>query len=229
MRLGKALIGGVIGGAISIAVIAAYAYYQNVVPPDWFALIAGVVTGLGVRLLGKSDKPGPSYACGAIAAFLTLAAFYGGNAVSKDLMEARVDQNQIRLNAKDLPDSMVNPPPVVGSAEDEVIVADEEADEETDPSSDAEDETGEPADPSNAAEDEADVSESEEMEETEVDTEVPSDVRVSTAADRAEIVRDTPPRIPDPDFSVWSYAFIVVGALIAYELGRNCGCSKPVA
>jgi len=226
MRLVNALVGGVIGAAISAAIIVGVSKYMEVVPPDWLAIVAGVVTGLGVRIMGKSEKPGPSYLSGAIAALLTLAAFYGGTQAASNIMEAKVDQTQIKLHPDTLPDDMKTPPPVSGSAEDQPIeedpsVAEDAPTAETPDSEDPATEsdpaattTEEPAaEPGDEPVAEAVVVE-EEVEET-VAPALPPVVKVDRPKPRAE------------EFNWLSFVFIAVGALIAYEMGRSCGCSKP--
>ena len=244
MRLVKALAGGVIGGLLGAALIIGVEGFALMEAP-WLALFVGVLTGLGVRLMAKSDKPGPCYLCGAIAAALTLIAFVGATVATTKMLQAQVERKEIKLPRATLPPDMTTPPVADSDAA-------EEAAPEADPAAEAEAPTTDPA-----ATEEPATPEEPAVEEPAADepaTEAPADEEPAADTEPAvtaepddlapaaeeEVVEETtevveaprpladqmnkPPARAD-EFSLLSFAFIGVGALIAYELGRSSGRS----
>lgn len=220
MRLVKALVGGVLGGLLGAALIIGVEGFALKDAP-WLALFVGVFTGMGVRIMGKSDKPGPCYLCGAIAAALTLVAFVGATLATTKMLQAQVaKETQLPLDIT-APDAT---PPAAEPADDAAPAEEPAAEAEaptTEPAATESPETpAEPTAEEPATEDppaEAPVAEEEVVEET---VEV-----VEPAAPREDMANKPPGRVED--FSLLSFAFIGIGALIAYELGRSCGSSKP--
>jgi hypothetical protein len=74
MRLGKALVGGIIGAAIGIALLFALVRYSD---SFWSAIPFAIITGFGARMaVGSAGRA--SYFRGALTALLALAAYIGG-------------------------------------------------------------------------------------------------------------------------------------------------------
>ncbi len=87
MRILKAILGGLVGGGLGIAVVAsinAFAGYNA----DWLGLVTGFLTGFCVRYIvrgtGKSN-----YVCGAVAALLTLAAIVFSDYAAATVLNVR--------------------------------------------------------------------------------------------------------------------------------------------
>jgi hypothetical protein len=74
MRLGKALVGVIIGAAIGIALLFAIVRFSD---SFWSAIPFAIITGFGVRMAVGSGARA-SYFRGALTAVLTLAAYIGG-------------------------------------------------------------------------------------------------------------------------------------------------------
>lgn len=69
------LIGGIVGAVVGVAIHVALAtgMFGEPIEASWFAIITGLLTGLGVRQATKAGA-GVSYARGAVAALIALAA-----------------------------------------------------------------------------------------------------------------------------------------------------------
>jgi hypothetical protein len=70
---GPTLIGGIVGAAIGVGLHLALEVGANYEAP-WFAVITGLMTGIGVRQATKSHAHDVSYARGAMASIIALAA-----------------------------------------------------------------------------------------------------------------------------------------------------------
>ncbi|MEX2171554.1 MAG: hypothetical protein WD851_19705 [Pirellulales bacterium] len=243
MRLVKALAGGVIGGLLGAALIIGVEGFALMEAP-WLALFVGVLTGLGVRLMAKSDRPGPCYLCGAIAAALTLIAFVGATLATTKMLQVQVERSQIKLpRDRPAPDAT---PPAREPAEDAAPPAEDLAAEPETPGTDPA-ATDDPAVPGDAAvpgdpaapldvaapaDPAATVGEPGDEAAAEPPAEAPEaeDEVVEKAVEMVAPARppagmsNKPPARAD-EFSLLSFAFIGVGALIAYELGRSSGRS----
>lgn len=242
MRLVKALVGGVIGGLIGAALIVGVEGFMLKEAP-WLALFVGVLTGLGVRMMGKTDRPGPCYLCGAIAAALTLIAFVGATMATTKILQARVASAESALpNLPSLPAADATPR-ATEAPEDQSASADEPATETEgaatdptttdDPAAPAEPEASadaateesaaaEPAAEEPTADDESADAETTTTEEPVVVEEVAEETLDVVAPAEQRLVLDEPPARRE-EFSILSFIFIGVGALVAYELGRSCG------
>ncbi len=98
MRVFRAIVGGLVGGGLGIAVVAsinAFAGYHAV----WLGLAIGLLTGFCVRYIARGSGKS-NYVCGAVAALLTLAAI-----VLSDYAAAAV------LNVRTAHLSAPSPPP----------------------------------------------------------------------------------------------------------------------
>jgi hypothetical protein len=73
MQLGKSLIGALLGGAIAIAVLVAI-YMLTGWDKAWLAILAAIITGLGVRWTATT-KGHASYARGALTALVAILSF----------------------------------------------------------------------------------------------------------------------------------------------------------
>jgi hypothetical protein len=246
MRLVKALVGGVIGGLLGAALIIGVEGFM-LKEASWLALFVGVLTGLGVRIMGKTDRPGPCYLCGAIAAALTLIAFVGATMATTKILQARIASAEAAL--PNLPNAPAADTTTPATEEDGAPGADEPATETEDSATDpaTTDEPAAPAEPEASPDPAAEEPATEEpaqdqpaTDEPTADAEAAADAETpateepevveEVAEERLEVVAPAErrlaldqPRIRREDFSVLSFVFIGVGALIAYELGRSCG------
>jgi hypothetical protein len=87
MRLGKALVGGIVGAAIGIALLFAVIRFSD---GFWSAIPFAIITGLGVRMaVGSGGRA--SYFRGALTAILALAAYIGGLSLVAQVTTARAN------------------------------------------------------------------------------------------------------------------------------------------
>jgi hypothetical protein len=87
MRLGKALVGGIVGAAIGIALLFAVIRFSD---GFWSAIPFAIITGLGVRMAVGSGGHA-SYFRGALTAILALAAYIGGLSLVAQVTTARAN------------------------------------------------------------------------------------------------------------------------------------------
>jgi len=118
MRFGPTLIGAVVGAAVGMGIQVALemGLLGRTIEAPWFAIVTGLLTGLGVRQANKSDMNHTSYARGAVAAIVALAAMLGS-----------IYALHAALQMKDQADAKKSPPAKAAPVEAE---ADEAADED---------------------------------------------------------------------------------------------------
>jgi hypothetical protein len=80
MSLIKAIVGGLLGAAIATAVLI-YLRGEDTHGYDWFPVVTGVLTGLGVRLASGTRTSGSKYLSGGVAALIALAAILGSEEI----------------------------------------------------------------------------------------------------------------------------------------------------
>lgn len=115
MGIGPTLLGGVVGAAVGVALhtVLETGMLGKPIEASWFAIIIGLLTGLGVRQANRTHME-RSYLRGAISGVIALAAIFGSTVVIAEIMKKR-DQ------------SMASKPTAV--AADEADDASENADE----------------------------------------------------------------------------------------------------
>ncbi|MCA9238264.1 MAG: hypothetical protein KDA44_22480 [Planctomycetales bacterium] len=98
--MGQTIIGGVIGALVGLA---AYIGLEIGLESEysWFAIVVGLLTGLGVRQLNTSAAMHhPSYLRGAISGLIALAAIAGAPSVKAMVMSRTVDKEPAKPTVK---------------------------------------------------------------------------------------------------------------------------------
>jgi hypothetical protein len=90
MQLGKALLGAIIGAAVSIGLLLAV-YLTLGIDKVWLSIPFALITGLGVRML-VSTTGHASYVRGAMTMILALAAYIGGWLLVAQVATARANK-----------------------------------------------------------------------------------------------------------------------------------------
>lgn len=198
MQLKQTLVGAIVGGVLGAALLVA-AFFLFGWEHTALAVLVAFLVGLGVRV-AVTTRGHASYIRGAMTALLALAAFLGGK-----FFVAEIAARQSVAASK--PPVITAPP----AARDAVTTGDEQA--STDEVADAESTAAEPGQPT------ADANQGNASQQIEV----------------AEQSRDVPAGAPAPAppgrgyvFSTGDFIWLVVAALIAYELGRGSGTALPV-
>jgi hypothetical protein len=90
MGVGPTLLGGIVGAAVGVALhtVLETGMLGRPVEASWFAIIIGLLTGLGVRQANRTHME-RSYLRGAISGVIALAAIYGSTAVIALVMKNR--------------------------------------------------------------------------------------------------------------------------------------------
>ena len=90
MGVGPTLLGGIVGAAVGVALhtVLETGMLGKPVEASWFAIIIGLLTGLGVRQANRTHME-RSYLRGAISGVIALAAIYGSTAVIAVVMKNR--------------------------------------------------------------------------------------------------------------------------------------------
>ena len=90
MGVGPTLLGGVVGAAVGVALhtVLETGMLGKPVEASWFAIVIGLLTGLGVRQANRTHME-RSYLRGALAGLIALAAIYGSTAVIAEVMKKR--------------------------------------------------------------------------------------------------------------------------------------------
>ena len=90
MGVGPTLLGGVVGAAVGVALhtVLETGMLGKPVEASWFAIVIGLLTGLGVRQANRTHME-RSYLRGALAGLIALAAIYGSAEVIANVMKKR--------------------------------------------------------------------------------------------------------------------------------------------
>ena len=204
MSILKALIGALVGAAIATGVLM-FLRHGSLRGYEWFPLVTGLLTGLGVRVL--TGNAGRSLVTGIVAALIAMVAILTGDEALEFLMLRNVDLGPVA----GLEERIAQTEPAAGdSADDEGETEDAGADDgETEDSDEGEVDPEEEAARVKAQQDEAKA-------------------RSSTASD--SVIGDLPPaKRPSTPRDFLPYIFSGLGVLIAYQLGRGSGGAKTVA
>jgi hypothetical protein len=198
MQLQRALIGGLLGGVIGIAVLVASRLLFGV-EHTALAIVVALAVGLGVRSM-VATRGHASYARGALAGLLAILAFLGG-----ELLVVQIAGKQAAANMEPSSGKIAPPPtrPLEGSTSEESDAADESAVDVESPASEASTPT-------------AQRQESQEQAESTPPQTVPRSASGPVA----------PPRIRRSLTSL-DYLLLCVAAFVAYELGRGSGTKAP--
>ncbi|MCO6045514.1 hypothetical protein NG895_16505 [Aeoliella sp. ICT_H6.2] len=237
MKLGPSLIGAIVGGLVAVA---AQIGLESSLGKEaiWFALVSGLLTGFGARMMAGDGIRHGSFVRAALVAFVALAAIFGGSYISAEMT---------RKKASEAYESKPTTSPVDQQTEEEGAAATVEADEpagdedSTEPApgeeetSTAEEAETEDADTEEPAEEPAERGEADdaasdeaetvaEVEETEVEVTEPQDPQTLDA-----IAKYKAKGIPNQKLDIWQLVFVVLGTLLAYELARGGGKAEQKA
>lgn len=213
MKLGPSLIGAVVGGLVGVA---AQIGLESSMGKEavWFALVVGLFTGLGARIMAGDGMRQGSFIRAGLVAFIALAAIFGASMTSAKLTRQRsLEAYQSKPTAP--PRDQDKADQAEESETDET--ATEPDDETTEPAeTGAEDTTDEPSDeePADEPADEAAADDEPADDEATEPAQPPKPVDLSKFE-----AKDTPKQKLD----VLQLVFVVVGTLLAYELSRGGG------
>ncbi|WP_442484855.1 hypothetical protein [Aeoliella sp. SH292] len=211
MKLGPSLIGAVVGALVGVA---AQIGLESSLGREtvWFALVVGLLTGLGARLMAGGAIARASFLRAGLAALVALAAIFGASYASSELTRKKSVE---AYETAPLPPARteVAAAPVVDEGEDS---------ETTDPPAD--DDTGtEPAAETSAEGEEPAASATEEtVDSTETADEPTPTVNTAPQLDPARrALSGEPQNLPRQPLNVWQLLCVTVGVLTAYELSRG--------
>ena len=90
MGVGPTLLGGLVGAGVGVALhtVLETGMLGKPVEASWFAIVIGLLTGLGVRQANRTHME-RSYLRGALAGLIALGAIYGSTAVIAEVMKKR--------------------------------------------------------------------------------------------------------------------------------------------
>lgn len=198
MQFQRALIGGLLGGVIGVAVLVASRFLLGVEHAA-MAIVVALAVGIGVRSM-VATRGHASYARGALAGLLAILAFLGGELLVVEIVGKQAVANREPSSGKIAP-----PPsrPLEGSSSEEIESGDESVVELEQPATDASAPT-------------AQRHESQEQTESTAPRTRP---RLANGA-------VAPPRVRR-GLSKLDYLLLCVAAFIAYELGRGSGTKAP--
>ena len=213
MSVIKALIGGLIGAAIAVAILT----WLRADSPNgytWFPIITGLLTGIGAMLLGGKSYGTTAVIAGALSAIIALVAI----ALGTDAM--------VMLNQK-----TVDLGPIITSeeADERADVAKEKA--EADGDADADDNVD--ADSDDGADADDDAAGGAAVVDANTPVRDPKMAESASAAERSarnastsDVTREPPAKVEKTDIAKYIYSGI--GVLLAYQLGRGFGSGNRV-
>lgn len=233
MRLGPSLIGAIVGAVVGVAAQIGLESSMGK-EANWFALVVGLLTGLGARSMAGDGIRVVSYVRAGLTALVALAAIVGGSYAASEMVRKQ------NIDAYESAPKPATSTPAVDERDDSEAtegetVSDEAADAEaaeteeaaSDQESDADSAETEAAeaDPTAAAsedamDDAADTTEVDDQNEAFADTGAEQRLDLS-AINR---VNRQPAQLPPP--SPWQFAFFGIGTFLAYELARG-GTKHP--
>lgn len=235
MRLGPSLIGAVVGGVIGVA---AQIGFESSIGPEasWFAIIIGLLTGLGARAMAGEGIRKASIARAALAGIIGLAAIVGGSYAASEVVRKKnsdaydsADSEPIKSDAnadKGKDESTDDAKDADAASADDSNADDTAADEadKTDDSSaasdaDAED-TGNAADDAESADATDKADDATDEDKADEPTE-PAEKKAPPVVDLSKLNDGTPVNTELPPPSPLQYVFFGVGTLLAYELARG--------
>ena len=90
MGVGPTLLGGIVGAAVGVGLhtVLETGMLGKPVEASWFAIVIGLLTGLGVRQANRTHME-RSYLRGALSGLIALAAIYGSSVVIAEVMKKR--------------------------------------------------------------------------------------------------------------------------------------------
>ncbi len=208
MRLGPSLIGAIVGAVVGVA---AQIGLESAMGKEstWFAIVIGLLTGLGARAMAGESIHLTSYVRAALAALIGLAAIVGGSyAASEVVRKKNVDAYESATNSS-LPSTVSvadDDEGDLGDADIEVDAIEEEGagDEAVEVDAVVEDAVDDDAG------DEAKV-------EADRDAIAARNARLDLAG--IDEARRNKTELPPP--SPWQFAFFGIGTFLAYELARG--------
>lgn len=233
MKLGPSLIGAVVGGLVGVATQIAL---ESSLGKEavWFALVTGLLTGFGARVMAGEGMRRGSFVRASLVAFVALAAIFGGSYTSSEMIRKK---NLAEYESAPTPppmdqvaeDDTTDTPAADGAAaSDDATASDEAGDSEADQPADDE---AAPTTENEATEDEAAEEDATEEpddqsateDETSADQDEPAEpVRAPTPVDLSKYDSREAPR---QKLNMFQLVFFVLGTLLAYELARGGG--KP--
>ncbi len=241
MRLGPSLIGAIVGGVIGVA---AQIGFESSLGPEasWFAIIIGLLTGLGARAMAGDGIRKASIARAALAGIIGLGAIVGGSYAASEVVRnknidayesadaapiksaatADKDKEESTDDAKDSDAASADDASADDTASDDADKTDEDKTDEGDTASDADaEESGDASDDAGSTDpDSADEDQSDEPAE-------PAEKKTPVSVDLSKLNDGTPVNTELPPPSPLQYVFFGVGTLLAYELARGSD-KKPM-
>jgi hypothetical protein len=211
MKLGPSLIGAIVGALVGVA---AQIGLESSLGREatWFALVVGLLTGLGARLMAGGAIARASFIRAGLAALVALAGIFGASYASSELTRKK-SVEAYKSSAPPAATSRVPADPVDEEGESSEAPA-APADDATEPES----ETDTPADGEEAAtptSEDAPIA-------TEIAEEPAPTVRSAPELDPARRALGAEPQnLPRQPLNLWQVIFVTVGVLAAYELSRG--------
>lgn len=211
MGLGSSLIGAIVGAAIGMGAQIGLERWMGV-EASWFAIVIGLVTGLGARAMAGEFIKQTSYLRGAVTAVIALAAIFAGSYFGSAMLKAK----SVREYEAKAPPAAV--PQQIEADEDDSEPAEMEA-APTEDEVPAEDEPAEGArDESAPAEEGTDDGAADEPADADVDDEQPQAAPRSLISQLEMPPQEKPGELPT---SPWDFAFFAIGTFVAYEFARG--------
>jgi hypothetical protein len=236
MRIGPSFIGAIVGGVVGVA---AQIGLESFVDREatWFAVVIGVLTGLGARAMAGDGIRTASYFRAGLAALVGLAAIVGGSYAASEVVRKKnmdayesapkaptrsVDAEPDGASAEsDLETPAANERKTGGDEAEEAASAETGEADATDDTADngpAVDDTAEDSAPDTDSADATADQSSDQPADEEQDAARPAPTIDMTALEQAK-------RMPAerPAISPWQFAFFAIGTFLAYELARGGG------
>lgn len=215
MKLGPSLIGAIVGTLVGVA---AQIGLESSMDREatWFALVVGLLTGLGARLMAGGAIAKASFIRAGLAALVALAGIFGASYASSEL-----------TRKKHVEASQAIPAPPVSSEVAPAALLERDESEPGEPASVPSDDTTESAaEPSTKASTEENEPTPPAREETPEATEVaepetPSTAQGPISGPVRRTIDASSEKIPRQPLNVWQLICVTVGVLIAYEMSRG--------
>ncbi len=225
MRLGPSLIGAIVGAVVGVA---AQIGLESTMDREatWFAVVIGLLTGLGARMMAGDGIRATSYVRAGLAAIIGLAAIVAGSyAASEVVRKKNVDayESASRVMPSDAERASSEEQADAAPGDDEAAEGEDEVTDETESADEAAEDVDDSAE--DATDEEGDATEDTADEGDDATETVAPGQPVDLAA--LEKARRGTPELPPP--SPWQFAFFGIGTFLAYELARGGGKSEHAA